>query len=419
MKKLMEFDAKISHSCRSCGNKNLSTLVNLGMSPLSNAYVKPSDLNKLENFYPLHAVVCDDCFLVQIDEFVAPDCIFSDYAYFSSYSDSWLEHCKSYVSMMIGRFNLSQNSSVVEIASNDGYLLQYFIEKGIPCLGIEPADNVAEIAIKKGVPTEKKFFGARFAEDLSRRKGKSDLILANNVLAHVPDINDFVSGIKLLLSEDGVVTVEFPHLLKMIQENQFDTIYHEHFSYLSLFSVEKIFERHGLKIFDVEEVVTHGGSLRIYATHIDSVLHKISSTVSEIRQSEKNASFDRASGYLGFGGCVNKVKRDLLNFLNKAKLDGKSIVGYGAAAKGNTLLNYCGIRSDYLDYVVDKSPHKQGLYLPGTRLPIFSPEKIALTKPDYLLILPWNISTEIMSQNSYIQSWGGKFVVAIPELKVV
>ena len=415
----MELDAKISHSCRFCGNKNLFTLVNLGMSPLSNAYVKPHNLNQVENFYPLHAVVCDNCFLVQIDEFVAPNHIFSDYAYFSSYSDSWLEHCKSYVSMMIERFNLSANSSVVEIASNDGYLLQYFIEKGIPCLGIEPADNVAEIAIKKGVPTEKKFFGAHFADDLSRRKGKSDLILANNVLAHVPDINDFVVGIKLLLSDNGIVTIEFPHLLKMIQENQFDTIYHEHFSYLSLFSVEKIFERHGLKIFDVEEVVTHGGSLRIYATHIDSVVHKRSSTVSEIREREKNACFDRVSGYLGFEGCVNKVKRDLLNFLNKAKLDGKSIVGYGAAAKGNTLLNYCGIRSDYLDYVVDKSPHKQGLYLPGTRLPIFSPEKIAVTKPDYLLILPWNISAEIMTQNSYIQSWGGKFVVAVPELKVV
>jgi len=415
----MELNAKITHSCRACGHKTLFTLVDLGMSPLSNSYVKADNLNKVESFYPLHAVVCTSCFLVQLDEFVTPSNIFSDYAYFSSYSDSWLEHCKSYANMMIERFNLSINSSVVEIASNDGYLLQYFVQRRIPCLGIEPANNIADIAIKKGVPTEKKFFSTQFAKELSKKIGKPNLILANNVLAHVPDINDFVLGIKLLLSDDGVVTIEFPHLLKMIQENQFDTIYHEHFSYLSLLSIEKIFDRHGLKIFDLDEVVTHGGSLRIYATHIDSIAHKISNTVSAIKEREKNACFDRVSGYLGFEVCVNKVKRDLLNFLNKAKEDGKSIVGYGAAAKGNTLLNYCGIRSDYLDYVVDKNPYKQGLYLPGTHLPILGLEQIAITKPDYLLILPWNISAEVMSQNSNIQLWGGKFVVAIPELRVV
>jgi hypothetical protein len=321
--------------------------------------------------------------------------------------------------MVIDRFNLTANSRVVEIASNDGYLLQYFIKKKIPCLGVEPAENVADIAIKKGIPTEKAFFGAAFAKELAKKNGNANLILANNVLAHVPDINDFVLGLKLLLSEDGVITIEFPHLLKLIQENQFDTIYHEHFSYLSLYCVEKIFSNYGLKIFDIDEISTHGGSLRIYVTHVDSIFHPISSSVSKIRDSEDKALFNKISGYLGFEAKVNKVKRDLLTFLNKVKQDGKSVVGYGAAAKGNTLLNYCGIRSDYLDYIVDLSPHKQGLYMPGSHLPIYGPEKIAITKPDYVLILPWNISSEIISQNTHIQSWGGKFVVAIPELKIL
>jgi hypothetical protein len=415
----MNVDTKASQSCRACGHNKLFTLVNLGMSPFSNSYIKRINLNKSEIFYPLHAVVCEKCFLVQIDEFLKPDRIFSDYVYFSSYSNTWLEHCKSYVSMVISRFNLSTNSNVVEIASNDGYLLQYFIEKKIPCLGVEPAENIADIAIKKGIPTKKAFFGAAFAKELAKKNGNANLILANNVLAHVPDINDFVLGLKLLLSQDGVVTIEFPHLLKLIQENQFDTIYHEHFSYLSLYCVEKIFFNYGLKIFDIDEICTHGGSLRIYATHIDSSLHSISSSVIKIRETEDKAFFNKISGYLGFEAKVNKVKRDLLTFLNKVKQDGKSVVGYGAAAKGNTLLNYCGIRSDYLDYIVDLSPHKQGLYMPGSHLPIYGPEKIAITKPDYVLILPWNISSEIISQNSHIQSWGGKFVVAIPELKIL
>lgn len=415
----MKSDIKGTPACRSCGNSKFFTLVNLGMSPPSNSYIKQSNLNKEEIFFPLHAVVCESCFLVQLDEFVTPDSIFTEYAYFSSFSKSWLEHCKSYVTNMIERFHLSANSSVVEIASNDGYLLQYFIEKEIPCLGIEPATNVANIAVKNGVPTINKFFSSIFANEHSDEHGKSDLIIANNVLAHVPDINDFVLGLKLLLSKDGVITLEFPHLLRMIEGCQFDTIYHEHFSYLSLFSVEKIFKRHGLIIFDVDEISTHGGSLRVYATHIDSKIHCVSNSVMKIREMEARAHFDKISGYLEFENRVHKVKRDLLNFLNKAKEEGKSIVGYGAAAKGNTLLNYCGIRDDYLDYVVDSSPHKQGLFLPGTHIPIFDPSKIQETRPDYILILPWNISQEIVSQNCSIESWGGKFLVAVPQLNIL
>jgi SAM-dependent methyltransferase len=408
-----------SHSCRSCGHTKLFNFIDLGMSPLSNSYIKPADLNKVEYFYPLHAVVCEHCLLVQIDEFVAPHNIFTDYAYFSSYSNSWLDHCKSYVNMMIERFELDANSSVIEIASNDGYLLQYFIARGIPCLGIEPAQNVADIAIQKGVPTETEFFGEAYANNLNERRSKPNLIIGNNVLAHVPNINDFVSGLKKLLAEDGVITLEFPHLLQLIDKVQFDTIYHEHFSYLSLFSVEKILKKYGLKVFDVEEIATHGGSIRIYVSHIEASSHKLHDSVVLLREKENLALLGEAKGYVGFSNKANKIKRDLLSFLNTSKAQGKSIIGYGAAAKGNTLLNYCGIRSDYLDYVVDLSPHKQGLYLPGTHIPIYPPNEILRTKPDFVLILPWNISSEVIEQNASIRDWGGKFIVAIPELNIL
>ena len=348
-----------------------------------------------------------------------PEEIFSDYAYFSSYSDSWLEHAKSYTEAAARRFGLNDQNWVVEIASNDGYLLQYFVAKGIPVLGIEPARNVAEEAIRRGIPTEVRFFGESTARDLVSRGKLADLIVGNNVLAHVPDLNDFVSGLKILLAATGVITLEFPHLMRLMEENQFDTIYHEHLSYFSLITAYDLFDRHGLRIFDVEELPTHGGSLRIYACHQENDQRPAGERVADLLSREQQAGFKTVEHYLSFGERVKKTKRKLLEFLIAAKDQGKSVVGYGAPAKGNTLLNYCGIRSDLLDYTVDRSPHKQEHFLPGTHIPIYRPEKIRETRPDYVMILPWNLKEEVMGQMRYIRDWGGQFVVPIPEVKVL
>ena len=408
-----------SGKCRFCQTPLEHTFVDLGMSPLCQDHVKPEELNRMEPFYPLHAYVCENCFLVQLEEFVAPSAIFNDYAYFSSYSDSWLQHANRYTDQITGKFPITSKSLVAELGSNDGYLLQYFMEKGIPVLGIEPASNVAEYAItKKGIPTEIKFFGTDTANELIAKYGKADLLIGNNVLAHVPDINDFVSGMKAFLSTDGLITMEFPHLLRLVERNQFDTIYHEHFSYLSFTTVERIFRYHGLDLFDVEELPTHGGSIRIYAKHIEDTSKEISFRVGELLRREQAAGMTSLNYYKDFEGKVQNTKRKILEFLIQAKNSGKRIVGYGAPGKGNTLLNYCGVRTDFIDYTVDRNPFKQGNFLPGTLIPIFAPEKIRETKPDYVFILPWNLKEEIMETASFIQEWGGKFVVPIPEVKV-
>lgn len=404
--------------CRFCAAPLEHTFVDLGMSPLSNAYLDARQLNRMEPFYPLRAFVCSECFLVQLEEYETPEKIFSDYAYFSSYSSSWLDHCCQYVDLMIERFKLGREQQVIEIASNDGYLLQYFKKHDIPVLGIEPAENVAAVALEAGIPTISRFFGVATASDLVSHGQKADLLLGNNVLAHVPDINDFVAGMKLVLKTDGIITMEFPHILQLIRHNQFDTIYHEHFSYLSLMTVTRIFLKHGLSIFDVQELATHGGSLRVFACHSESMKYVTTERFVSLLAREREAGLETVDTYIEFALRVHRVKRELLRFLIAGKNEGKSIVGYGAAAKGNTLLNYCGIRQDFLDYVVDRNPHKQGKYLPGTHIPIFAPEMITETRPDYLLILPWNLHEEIMEQMRYIREWGGKFVVPIPEVQV-
>ncbi len=406
-------------TCRFCGEKLEHTFADLGVSPLANSYVKPERLNHMEPFYPLHVRVCSRCFLVQLPQLATREEIFEDYAYFSSYSDSWLAHCRAYASMMVERFRLGPQSRVVELASNDGYLLQYFVERKIPVLGVEPAANVAEVATKRGINTTVAFFGEKTARRLAEEGWAADVIAGNNVLAHVPDINDFVAGIRILLKPDGVVTIEFPHLLQLMQQNQFDTIYHEHFSYLSFTTVERVFAKHGMKLFDVEELPTHGGSLRIFAAHQGDDSKPVSQAVVEMRGREERAGFLTLQPYLEFSDRVVKTKRRLLRFLIDAKEQGKHIVGYGAPAKGNTLLNYCGVRTDLLDYTVDRNPVKQGQYLPGVRIPIHAPEKIRETKPDYVLILPWNIREEVMTQMAHIREWGGRFVVPIPEVKVL
>jgi SAM-dependent methyltransferase len=405
--------------CRFCGAGLHHSFVDLGMSPLANTYLTAAQLNQMEPFYPLHVYVCEHCFLVQLEEFASPEHIFSDYAYFASYSDTWLRHAQLYVEMAIERFGLDTHSRVVEIASNDGYLLQYFIAKGIPALGIEPAANVADTAIQKGIPTRVEFFGADTARRLGAEGLQADLIVGNNVLAHVPKLNDFVRGLKLLLQPHGVITLEFPHLLCLMAENQFDTIYHEHFSYFSFSTVEQIFAAHGLTLFDVEALPTHGGSLRIYAGRADDASITLAPRVADLKAKEEAAGLTRLDSYLAYTERVKETKRKLLTFLMAAKRAGKSIVGYGAAAKGNTMLNYCGIRSDFIDYTVDRSPHKQGRFLPGTHLPIYHPDKIKETRPDYLLILPWNLVDEISEQMGYIREWGGQFVVPIPEARVI
>lgn len=405
--------------CRFCATPLTRTFSDLGMSPLSNAFVKPQALDRMERFYPLHAYVCESCFLVQLEQFASPEEIFDDYAYFSSYSQSWLKHCEAYTGQMMSRFGLAGQHQVIEIASNDGYLLKYFKALGVPVLGIEPADNVAKVAQAAGVDTLVKFFGTETATELAKKGTRADLLLGNNVLAHVPDLNDFVSGMKILLKPQGVITMEFPHLLRMIESNQFDTIYHEHFSYLSFQTVEKVFTHHGLSMFDVEELPTHGGSIRIYAQHRETGKQPVDQRVVAMQKQEADFGLGKLETYTGFAEQVTRTKQALLEFLIGAKRSGKTVVGYGAAAKGNTLLNYCGIRQDFLDYVVDSSLYKQGLYLPGTRLPIFSPEKIRETKPDYVLILPWNLKNEVMEQMAYIREWGGKFVIPIPSVQVL
>jgi len=372
----------------------------------------------MEPCYPLEVYVCNNCYLVQLDEYESPEKIFYDYPYFSSYSQIWLKHAKDYVDKMINMFGINNRSSVVEIASNDGYLLQYFVEKSVPVLGIEPAANVAEIARKKGIPTEVSFFGTETAKKLAKEGKYADLLLGNNVLAHVPNLNDFVKGLKFLLKPQGVITMEFPHLMRLMEETQFDTIYHEHFSYFSFLTVEKIFSTHGLTIFDVEELPTHGGSLRIYACHKEDKTNNISLRCLELKQREIDAGYASIDHYSYFSERVAALKRSILKYLIQLKEDGKTIVGYGAPAKGNTLLNYCGIGTDFIDYTVDRNPHKQGHYLPGSHIPVKAPDKVKETKPDYLFILPWNIKDEIMEQMAFIKEWGGKFVVPIPEVAV-
>jgi 2-polyprenyl-3-methyl-5-hydroxy-6-metoxy-1,4-benzoquinol methylase len=385
------------------------------MSPLCESYISPDQLNEMERFYPLHVYVCDNCFLVQLLEYVSPNEIFSEYAYFSSYSDSWLKHAQNYTEMAIVRFGLDSRTQVVEIASNDGYLLQYFLQRGIRVLGVEPAANVAEVAERKGVPSIDRFFGETTAHELVSEGTQADLLLGNNILTHVPNINDFVKGLKILLKTHGVITMEFPHLMQLMEGNQFDTIYHEHFSYLSFITAEKIFAANGLMFFDVEEIATHGGSLRIYACHSDDVSKPIGDRVSKLRQREEEAGFTCLDHYFLFAEKVKETKRKILDFLIQTKRQGCTIVGYGAPGKGNALLNHCGIRTDFLDYVVDRNPYKHGKYLPGTHIPIYPPGKITETKPNYVLILPWNLKDEIIAQLSGIREWKGRFVVPIPE----
>ena len=412
-------DAPLPAPCRFCASPLVLTFVDLGMAPPCQTHIEPYQLNAAEVFYPLHAKICGKCLLVQLEEYVTPGEIFSDYAYFSSYSDSWVAHAKAYTEAIIRRLSLHHESLVMEIASNDGYLLQHFAHAGIPCLGIEPAANVAAVAKDRGIPTLVQFFGLAAAREIARKHGRPDLLLGNNVLAHVPDINDFVSGMKELLAPDGVITMEFPHLQQLIEQCQFDTIYHEHFSYLSFTTAEAIFKYHGLVIFDVERLETHGGSLRIYARHEENQDKCVEPSVAELRGSELAAGMNTLRPYADFAPRVHAVKRNLLDFLNRAKRSGRSVVGYGAPGKGNTLLNYCGIRRDYLDYTVDRSPHKQGRYTPGTRIPILHPDAIGKTKPDFVLILPWNLEREIVEQHAYIGDWGGRFVVPIPEVRVI
>jgi hypothetical protein len=408
------------YSCRFCGETLRHTFVDLGTSPLCQRHVQPGRFDQAEAIYPLHVYVCQACFLVQLPAYVAREEIFdSEYGYFSSFSDSWLKHAERYVAMMIPRLGLNRQSRVVEVASNDGYLLQYFVRAGIPVLGIEPTENTAAVAIRNGVPSITRFFGCETARDVHASHGPANLILGNNVLAHVPDINDFVGGMKILLAKDGVVTMEFPQLLHLIERNYWDTIYHEHFSYLSFTTVEQIFARHGLVLFDVDELPTHGGSIRIYGRHTEDVSKPVHGRVNAMKLREKQAGHFDLSYYENFGEVVKESKRSILEFLIGAKRAGKQVVGYGAPGKGNTLLNYCGIRTDFLDYTVDRSTHKQGNYLPGSRIPILSPDRIRETKPDYLFMLPWNLEQEIVQQMSEIRSWGGKFVVPIPKVRVV
>jgi len=406
-------------SCRSCGDALRVTFVDLGMSPLCETYLLPTDLDRMEPFYPLHVWVCEGCFLVQLEEYVSPGEIFSDYPYFSSYSESWLRHSKAYVEMIIDCLSLDQRSQVVEIGSNDGYLLQYFRARDVPVLGVEPAANVAAEAISRGIPTEIAFFGVEMARQLVATGLTADLLLGNNVLAQVPDLNAFVEGMEIALKSRGVITMEFPHLMRLVDGNQFDTIYHEHFSYFSLVSVTRVFEAHRLTIFDVEELPTHGGSIRIYARHGEDRTHPVTDRVRELRSREEAAGLRSIDYYGSFDERVKETKRTLLEFFIQAKREGKSIVGYGAPGKGNTLLNYCGVRNDFMDYVVDRSPHKQGRFLPGTHIPIFHPDRIRETRPNYVMIMPWNLRAEIMEQMSFIKEWGGRFVIAIPELTVV
>jgi SAM-dependent methyltransferase len=404
--------------CRFCQSPVEAVFCDLGMSPLANSYVPAGRANAMEPFYPLRALVCGRCFLVQLEQYENPQHIFGEYAYFSSYSSTWLEHCRRYAEAMIERFALDGSSHVVEIASNDGYLLQYFVERQIPVLGIEPAANVAEEAVKKGIPTEVEFFGVETAQALAQRS-QADLLIGNNVLAHVPDLNDFVGGMKALLKAGGVITMEFPHLKRLIDLNQWDTIYHEHFSYLSFSTASRVFAHHGLRLFDVEELSTHGGSLRIYGSHGDDPDKALTERARELLERERKASFDDVEMYTAYAPHVEADKRDILELLIDLKRQGSTIAGYGAPAKGNTMLNYCAIRTDMLDFTCDLNPHKQGHLLPGTHIPIRAPEAIAQNRPDIVLILPWNLKDEITEQLAYVREWGGRFAARTPKLALL
>ena len=407
-----------SHSCRFCAEKLQRTFIDLGLSPLCETYPAAADLNRGEMYYPLHVYVCERCFLVQLGEYESVENIFSDYAYFSSYSDSWLKHAENYCELMRERFGLGARSFAVEVASNDGYLLQYFVKQGVPVLGIEPAANVAKVAEEKGVRTLVRFFGTQLAKELATQGKSADLLLGNNVLAQVPDLNDFVEGLQILLKPDGVLTLEFPHLLQLIERSEFDTIYHEHFSYFSMLTTIRIMEAHGLRVFDVDELPTHGGSLRVYACKKGSRTHEIKANVQRVVDAEKKAGLDSAKGYEDFAKQVKRTKLELMNFLVTAAREGKAVAGYGAPGKSATLLHYCGIGKDLIAYTVDRSPHKQGRFLPGSHIPIYHPDRIRETKPDYVVVLPWNLKDEIIGQLQYIREWGGKFVVPIPTVTI-
>jgi SAM-dependent methyltransferase len=404
--------------CRFCAAPLRRVFVDLGMSPLCESFLTADELNRMEPFFPLKVWACERCFLVQLQEYVSPADIFTEYAYFSSFSTSWLEHARGYVDMAARRFDLSASSRVVEIASNDGYLLQYFVQKGIPVLGVEPAANVARAAVEKGVPTVVAFFGQDTATTLAADPGPADLIVGNNVLAHVPDLNDFVGGLRILLKPRGVITMEFPHLWRLIEGNQFDTIYHEHFSYLSFSTVRDVFAAHAMRLFDVEELPTHGGSLRIYACHAGDD-RAAEPAVERLLTAEEADGFRSIERYTSFAPRVEETKRALLAFLIEARRKGKKIAAYGAPGKGNTLLNYCGIRTDFVDYAVDRNPYKHGRFTPGTHIPIYAPERIREERPDFVLILPWNLKDEIVEQLAFIREWGGRFIVPIPRAAVL
>ncbi len=415
----IETQQSATATCHFCGAGLKETFVDLGMSPLCESYLAAADLNRGETFYPLHVYVCSNCFLVQLEEYERAENIFSDYAYFSSFSDSWLRHADHYCGQMKSRLGLNEKSFVVEVASNDGYLLQYFVQRGVPVLGIEPAANVAEAAVKKGVPTLVKFFGVELAQELAEQGRSADLVLGNNVLAQVPDLNDFVEGLKILLKPEGVLTLEFPHLSRLIEHNEFDTIYHEHFSYFSLLTTVRIMEAHGLKVFDVEELQSHGGSLRVFACRAEAQTHPIGPNVARILEAERSEGLDTLEGYRSFARQVKETKLALLELLLQAAREGKKVAGYGAPGKSATLLHYCGIGKDLIEYTVDRSPYKQGRFLPGTHIPIHHPDRIQETKPDYVVILPWNLQREIVEQLKYIREWGAKFIVPIPKATIL
>lgn len=415
----VETQQSTAATCRFCGAGLRETFVDLGMSPLCESYLAATNLNRGETFYPLHVYVCSQCFLVQLEEYERAENIFSDYAYFSSFSDSWLRHADNYCGQMKSRLNLNEQSFVVEVASNDGYLLQYFVQRGVPVLGIEPAANVAEAAVKKGVPTLVRFFGTKLAQELADQGRRADLVLGNNVLAQVPDLNDFVEGLKVLLKEEGVLTLEFPHLSRLIEHNEFDTIYHEHFSYFSLLTTVRIMEAHGLKVFDVEELQSHGGSLRVFACRAEAQTHPTNPNVARILEVEKCEGLETLEGYRSFARQVKETKLALLELLLQAAREGKKVAGYGAPGKSATLLHYCGIGKDLIEYTVDRSPYKQGRFLPGTHIPIHHPDRIRATKPDYVVILPWNLQREIVEQLQYIREWGAKFIVPIPKATIL
>jgi len=404
--------------CRFCGANLRHTFVDLGMSPLCETYPSVADLNRGETYYPLHVYVCEECFLVQLEQYESSENIFSNYPYFSSYSDSWLKHCENYCNKMITRLGLNKQSFVVEVASNDGYLLQYFVRRSVPVLGIEPAANVAKVAVEKGVPTLVEFFGAQLAGGLASQGRCADLVLGNNVLAQVPDLNDFVEGLKTLLKPDGILTLEFPHLQRLIEHNEFDTIYHEHFSYFSMLTTIRLLEAHGLRVFDVEELPTHGGSLRVFACRLESRVHDVQPKVQQLIAEEQRSGLASLEGYESFGERVKQTKLALLDFLVEAAREGKSVAGYGAPGKSATLLHYCGIGKDLIEYTVDRSPYKQGRFLPGTHIPIYHPDRIRETKPDYVVVLPWNLKDEITNQLQFIREWGGRFVVPIPSVAI-